>query len=377
METFEEIKSLIQGATSVMTKTADKLDVQSAAFKELKAQVGELEQEFARIPVDGLPSARHTVNPVASQIIESEGLERIRNGVPSTGKVTIEQGLRAAISNPDVGQDGDSAYPTPARRAGGIQGIVTPRLSILDMLSVIKTGERTYEYVVLDDYINAADYQLKEGDLKQQTDMPTKLSRAEVATIAHWLPASLQVLDDNNGLINIVSQVLSVGCRQKLEHEVLVGAGGEGKILGIVPQAQAFIATMAGPADRVGEALTDLNSAGWNASAVVMNPSDWFAIASERAETGNGQYVLGSPRDPAPASLWSAPVVTSPSMPAGQALVLDTSIVSLLDRQQVSVQLSRHDGDNFRRNLVTVLAELRSGLVLYAPAATRLVTLSV
>jgi len=376
MDQVKALSDFMENTVSTLNKASAKLDQNSEQYKQLKAQVGELEQEFARIPAGGLPGARHTVNPVASQIIDSEGLERIRNGVPSTGKVTIEQGLRAAISNPDVGQVGDSSYPTPGQRAVGIHGIAAPRLSILDLLSVINTAERTYEYVVLDNYINAADYQLLEGDLKQQTDMPTKLSRAEVATIAHWLPASLQVLDDNNGLINIVSQVLSVGCRQKLEHEVLVGVGGEGKILGIVPQAQAFTATMTGPADRVGEALTDLNSSGWNASAVVMNPTDWFAIASERAETGNGQYVLGSPRDPAPASLWSAPVVTSPSMPAGQALVLDTSIVSLLDRQQVSVQLSRHDGDNFRRNLVTVLAELRSGLVLYAPAATRLVALS-
>jgi len=63
-------------------------------------------------------------------------------------------------------------------------------------------------------------------------------------------------------------------------------------------------------------------------------------------------------------------------MPAGQALVMDTSVIALLDRQQVSVQLSRHDGDNFRRNLVTILAELRAGLALYAPSATRLVTLA-
>ncbi len=335
-----------------------------------------MEQEFARLPTASVTSSRQTSNPVARDVLSAEALERVRAGVPSTGKMTAEHGLRAAISNPDAGQTGDSAYPTPTQRAGGIQGFVAPRLSILDLLPVIKTSERTYEYVALDGYVNSADYQRAEGDLKAQTDMPTKLSRAEVATIAHWLPASLQVLDDNTGLQNIISQVLSVGCRQKLEHEVLVGAGGDGEILGIAPQAQAFTATGTAAADRVGQAMTDLSSAGWNASAIIMNPTDWFAIASERAEAGNGQYVLGSPRDPSPASLWGAPVVLSPSMTAGQAVVLDTSVVNLLDRQQVSVQLSRHDGDNFRRNLVTVLAELRAGLVLYAPSATRLVTLA-
>ena len=46
-------------------------------------------------------------------------------------------------------------------------------------------------------------------------------------------------------------------------------------------------------------------------------------------------------------------------MPEGKALVLDTTTTALLDRQEVTVEASRMDGDNFRRNLVTILAELR------------------
>lgn len=368
-ETLGKIAGSVQAA-------AENIEGFRSEQKQLKAQLGELEQEFARIPSAGFTSARLESNPVATAILGGDALTSVRAGIPSTGKITTEFALRAALSNPESGQAGDSAYPTPTHRAPGVLGMPTVRLSILDLLPVVKVAERTYEFVVLDDYINAADYQIKEGDLKAQTDLPTKLARAEVATIAHWLPASLQVLDDNAGLQNLISQVLSVGCRQKLEHEVLVGAGGDGQILGIVPQAEAFVTTATSAADRVGYAITDLSAAGWNANAVVMNPVDWFAVASTRAEGGDGQYILGSPRDPSPAGLWGVRVVVSPSMPAGQALVMDTSIIALLDRQQVSVQLSRHDGDNFRRNLVTILAELRAGLALYAPSATRLVTLT-
>ncbi len=66
----------------------------------------------------------------------------------------------------------------------------------------------------------------------------------------------------------------------------------------------------------------------------------------------------------------------SQEMPQGKALILDTTTAALLDRQQVTVEASRHDGDNFRRNLVTILAELRAGLAVFAPTATRLVTLT-
>lgn len=367
---LETLTNKVKEATGIVASNAQEL-------KQVKAHLGELEQEFARFPATGFKSARLEANPVATAILDGDALSSVRAGIPSTGKITTEFGLRAALSNPDSGQAGDTAYPTSPQRAPGVQGMPGVRLSILDLLPVVKVNERTYEFVVLDNYINAADYQIIEGDVKAQTDLPTKLARAEVATIAHWLPASLQVLDDNAGLQNLIAQVLSVGCRQKLEHEILVGAGGDGRIMGIVPQAEAFTTTATSAADRVGYAITDLSAAGWNANAVVMNPVDWFAVASARADGGDGQYILGSPRDPSPAGLWGVPVVVSPSMPAGQALVLDTSVTALLDRQQVSVQLSRHDGDNFRRNLVTILAELRAGLALYAPSATRLVTLAV
>jgi len=167
-----------------------------------------------------------------------------------------------------------------------------------------------------------------------------------------------------------------VGVRQKLEAELINGDGGPGEILGFKKQATAAGITTGKPADRIGAALTDLKAEGWNPNVIVMNPRDWFAIESERAEDGDGQYVIGTPRDPAPPSLWGTPVVVTNGMPQGEALILDTSVAALLDRQEVTVEASRHDGDNFRRNMVTILAELRAGLAVFAPTATRLVTLT-
>jgi hypothetical protein len=51
-------------------------------------------------------------------------------------------------------------------------------------------------------------------------------------------------------------------------------------------------------------------------------------------------------------------VVTSPSVPAGEALVLDPAACLIIDRMQVTVMISTEDRDNFIRNLVTILAEL-------------------
>lgn len=345
---------------------------------ELNARLLELEQKAVAGGFSASKaSSGHKENPVAAELIERNAFAAVKQGMPTSGRLGVEQGLRAAISNPGRGQEGANEWSSEPQRLPGIQGIAPVRLTLLDVLPVQPVTGATLEYVAIDGYVNGADYQVKEGDEKAEADLPSVMQRAEIATIAHWIPASLQVLDDNSGLQAQISQVLGTSLRQKLEHEVLVGEGGEGKILGLVPRAlPGFTSVSTNPADRVGEAVTDLESNGWSASVIILNPHDWFAIASERAEEGNGQYVLGSPRDPAPPSLWGRPVVLSPSMTRNAALVLDTSQTVLLDRQQVTIETSRMDGNNFRRNLVTILAELRAGLAVYAPSAMRLVQLA-
>ena len=98
-----------------------------------------------------------------------------------------------------------------------------------------------------------------------------------------------------------------------------------------------------------------------------MNPVDWFIISSER--DSEGQYVLGSPRDPSPPALWNVPVVTTPSLAAGTVLVVDPAQVAVLDRQLPSLMASREDGTNFTTNMVTLLAEMRAGLAVFSAGA--------
>ena len=53
-------------------------------------------------------------------------------------------------------------------------------------------------------------------------------------------------------------------------------------------------------------------------------------------------------------------VVTTGKIPAGEALVLDTSCV-LLDREEPTVLISTEDRDNFVKNVVTILARSATG----------------
>lgn len=373
----QDMTQLNQTLSSIGTQIADFKSSSAEKQTEFGARLQEIEQKMVNI--SGRRSANDGVtdsNVVTAQVVAADGITGFRAGMKSTGQISCKVGVRAAITNPNKGVTGSTSYPTaPQRDGAGIRGIPQPRLSLLDVLPIVPVTSATYEFVRLDGYINGAAYQKEEGEQKAEGSMPTKMERAEIATIATWIPASLQVLQDNEQLQGQIDTLMSVGVRQKLEAELINGEGGPGEILGFKKQATAAGITTGKPADRVGAALTDLKADGWNPNVIVMNPRDWFAIESERAEGGDGQYVIGTPRDPAPPSLWGTPVVVTNGMPQGEALILDTAVAALLDRQEVTVEASRHDGDNFKRNLVTILAELRAGLAVFAPTATRLVTL--
>lgn len=374
----QDMTQLNQTLQNIGTQIADFKSSSAEKQTEFGARLQEIEQKMVNVSARrGANDDSTDSNAVTAQVVAADGIAGFRSGMKSTGQINCKVGVRAAIANPNKGVTGSTSYPTaPQRDGAGIRGIPQPRLSLLDVLPIVPVTSATYEFVRLDGYINGAAYQKEEGEEKAEGSMPTKMERAEIATIATWIPASLQVLQDNDQLEGQINTLMSVGVRQKLEAELINGEGGPGEILGFKKQATAAGITTGKPADRIGAALTDLKAEGWNPNVIVMNPRDWFAIESERAEDGDGQYVIGTPRDPAPPSLWGTPVVVTNGMPQGEALILDTSVAALLDRQEVTVEASRHDGDNFRRNLVTILAELRAGLAVFAPTATRLVTLT-
>lgn len=368
-----ELDADISQLTQVLKAQAEKQSELQEKQGELQARLLEAEQKLIHSDVrDRTPRDRSNTNPVASNFAACDQVNAFRAGMPTSGRLQITSGLRAALTNTGRGDGGSIAYPTAPERAPGILGTPATRLNLLDALPVLPVGAPVFEFVTID-AVPVADYQLKEGAEKAESTVTPQLKRAEVATIAHHMTASLQVLNDNAGLEQQMSEVLGTGCRLKLEHQLLNGAGGEGEIAGLLKQATVAAPVAATPADRIGEVLTALQADGWEPRLIVMHPSDWFGIASVRDTSGG--YVLGSPRDPAPAALWGVPVVLSASMPSGKALVLDTAQVAVLDRESVEVEASRHHNGNFTRNMVTLLAELRAGLAVFAPSAVRLLDL--
>jgi HK97 family phage major capsid protein len=279
--------------------------------------------------------------------------------------------LKALVTLPSGGTSG---FPTQPQRGPTLDPAQAP-LTLVDVLPSTPVTSDSYEFVQIT-RVNNAGMQQNEGDQKPETEFDANLETAKIATVAHWTQASRQVLADNAQLSAMLSRVLSIDVVAKYENLLLNGNGTTDKIHGLVPQATPFAHTKVHKPDRVSECLAAMWAAGYVGSVVIMNPFDWSDFETERADAGDGQYVAGGWANPAAPTVWRTPVARAAGLAQGSALVVDTRFVTMLDRQQVTTAVSAEDRDNFIKNLITMLAEMRGGLAVYNTDAVRLVDLA-
>lgn len=360
-------------------------EVVEKGLKGVSTQVEQFQSEI-RAEVDGVKNeladlAQRSQTPggygkakaksVASMVAADDQLNALRSRQTKSVIIPTDASIKAVVG--DAGGVGDDAYSVDGYRFNGIANDPRRALSLLEILPSIQVNSNSFEYTALNGFTDAAGYQLAEGDAKQEQAMPTELKTAPIATIAAVLHASEQVLSDSPALAQFIQSRLIYGVRQKLEAEILNGAGGAGQISGLLTEATEFTPTAGiSSADAIGEAMAELQSTGWNPGVIVLNPADWQTIRSER--TTEGVYVATGWDSPAGPNIWNVPVVASAAMTAGTALVMDPAQAMMLDRMSANFQLG-YVGDGFAQNVISGRSELRAGLAVMAESAVLKLTI--
>lgn len=251
---------------------------------------------------------------------------------------------------------------------------VTQRLFLRDLLSWGRTGSSSLEYVRESGFTNNANVVSENPtNPKPESDLTFELESAPVATIAHWVRASRQVLSDAAMLASYIDGRLRYGLKLKEEAQLLKGSGVGLNINGIYTQASTYsnpgVAVQGETAiDRLRIALLQVTLAEYDADGIVLSPIDWAAI--ELTKTLDNAYLFATPTGLAAPGLWGRPVVATQAMDAGDFLVGSFQQGAQgWDREDVSVTVSTEDRDNFVKNMVTILCEERVGLTVYRPEA--------
>lgn len=144
---------------------------------------------------------------------------------------------------------------------------------------------------------------------------------------------------------------------------------------GIQNGTYAANATASAIADKILEAAMDVqNNSGFAADAIVLNPTDWYALRV--AKDGENRYYgggyFGAQNVP---NLWGIPVCVTPAVTAGTIVVgAFKTCGSVVGKDGVSVEATNTNEDDFVKNLMTIRAEERLVLAVRRPAGFKKLT---
>lgn len=255
-----------------------------------------------------------------------------------------------------------------------VAGVLTPPqedLRIRDLLNVQRTTSNAIEYIVETGFTNASAV-APEKSLKPQSDLTFDIESATVKTLAHWIPATRQIIQDAPMLRNYVDGRLTYGLALTEEAQILYGDGVGDNMAGIMtnPNVQNAGGVASGDTriDHLRRAITRTLLAGYPATGIVLHPSDWEDIELQKGT--DGHYIWVSVVNGGETRLWRVPVVQSTGMNEGEFLVGAFGLAGQLwDREQANVRISEHHADYFARNMLAILAEERLALTVYRPEA--------
>jgi HK97 family phage major capsid protein len=250
-----------------------------------------------------------------------------------------------------------------------------PELSFLDLLPTVPTTSDLVEWVV-PTFTNAAAPVLEAtaatgtSGTKAESGLALAVQSAAVQSIAHWIPVTTRAIADAPQLRAIIDGELLAGLNRVLEAQCLIGTGTAPQLQGLMTIAGTqTTAAGANIADSFFTAQMLVRTNGFvSPNANVMDAAAWSAIrlARENAATGTaGGYLLGSPGLTGAQTLWGLPVVLCEALPANQGVVGDFTpqSITLFTRESGSVGTGWIN-DQYIRNIVTILAELRATLAI-------------
>jgi HK97 family phage major capsid protein len=360
----------------------------------LESRVDEMELRSQRPGMmPGMSSSKSlgeqfTGSDTYKSLMESSGGPRLESGqFKVKGLFTSDwrDGKKNTLSIGGSGSVGQWVLPTMWGE------IITPNqmpLVIRDLLTVEKTSDIAIEYVVETGFtdeatstqLNGAAAPVSEGADKPEAKITFTTKTASARTIAHWIPITRQALASISQVRAYIDNRLLYGLKYAEQRQLLYGNGTDPNILGIL--STSGIQTYRwqdGPVatdtmiDAIRRAITKAMLAQYEVSGIVMHPTDWETVQLQKGTTNH--YIWVSVTDGGVNRLWQVPVVVTPAINQGTALVGAFRNAFLWDTEEANIRISESHANFFTQNKVAILCEERAMLTLFRPESMVKVTL--
>jgi HK97 family phage major capsid protein len=208
-----------------------------------------------------------------------------------------------------------------------------------------------------------------EGGAKPEVDFDWVEATKKVEKIAGYVKTSKEVLADIANAAAEINQELVDLIQVKLDDQILSGSGTTPNLKGILTYAPtisvaasvlALGVEQANNADVIRVAVWYIENAGlgkFRPNYVLLNPID--AAFMDVSKTSQGIYVMPPFSSTNGSTIAGLRVITSTAITAGTFLVGDFSKDVLGIREEINIQIG-YENDDFTKNLVTIVGEMRA-----------------
>lgn len=365
-----ELKAFIDKANAEQKNLGTVLAETKTAIDGINQRINEIEVRMAK------PSTSDEPKTLVDTLKENESVQRLcrdkRGSAVLEFKSLADLEQKTTITSAALGS-GTAGVLMPMKVPGIVPG-AEQRLTIRDILPVGQTAQNAVYYVAENAFTNATSPQTEASD-KAESALTFTTATAPVRTLAHWIPAAKQALDDFAELAGYINRKLIYGLKYKEEQELLSGDGTGQHIKGLITAATSFSTALLVPAsagwnkaDVIRRAIQQVETANETpVDFIVMNPVNWADI--ELTKTTAYEYVAGNAFLPLTKRLWGVPVVTTNAITSGTFLVGSSANAQIWDRQGVTVEISTEHYDYFVKNMIAVRCEERLALSIYRGAS--------
>ncbi len=379
--------------TRVKALETEKEDTE--AYKELSAEVKSLKEESYEtlklalkeqgVVLDGLrknavdASTIHGAEGTVEKAL-AEYAEDFKNSKEGKHTFKFDLNLKAAGDMTLSGNVSGGTMPQ-AQRLEGVNDIAERTVVTYGLIPKLNTDRNTIEWV----YESGQDGTIDgtaEGAAKDQIDNDFVVTSVALVKRAAYFKVSTEMLDDVSFMAGWLRNKLIVRLFLDIDNQCLNGNNAAPNLNGVINQATAFAAgTFANTVDNandvdslvVGVNQIKIANQGVNNLTIQMNPSDVTALKLEKLSTTDKRYVERLMMVAGSLSLDGVPIVENVNITAGDFLIGDFSKATIVQKSSISVEVGL-DGNDFTKNMRTILAEWRGQCFIQNNDTTAFVT---
>lgn len=268
-----------------------------------------------------------------------------------------------------------------AERLEGVNDIAERVAQTYPIIPKMNTAANTIEWV----YETSQDGTIDgtaEGAAKDQIDNDFVVTSVSLVKRAAYFKVSTEMLDDVTFMAGWLRNKLIVRLFLDVDNQCLNGDGIAPNVNGIINQSTAFAAgTFAGAVDNANDvdslvvAMNQIKIAnqGVNNLTIMMHPSEVASLKLEKLSATDKRYVDRLMMVGSTLNLDGTPIVENTNITVGDFLVGDFSKATIVQKSSISVEVGL-DGNDFTKNMRTILAEWRGQLFVQNNDTTAFVT---